>query len=154
MEDRSGVQTGKKSRLYHYRDARGNTISSLIPLECPLYVGDIPGTVAETKQRLRGTVTRVAGVEGRVGSVEERLATLELENRALKEQVRTNHEGVSAFAAWLRDMVAEHVHRGGPVVPLTLEGETHQLPPPVARLIVDLGAVVAEVEGVEVTSEE
>lgn len=141
MEDRRGSQTGKKSRLYHYRDARGNTISSLIPLACPVYLGDVNGAVGEAKQRIRNVTGRVDTVEGRVEGLDARLARLEAENEALRAQVQANQADVGAFVQWLGQMVAEHSARGLPAVTVGVSGREYRLPPPVASVITAIGAV-------------
>lgn len=149
MEDPSGMVTGKKVRMYHYRDAQNKTMSSLIPLACPAFVGDIAGTLGETKQRLRTVTGRVGSVEGRVESVEDRVARLEEENVNLRQQVNSDRADVIALVNWLGQMVREHSQRGLPSVEMTVEGERYQLPPPVANVIRTLGSVSRNVVDVE-----
>lgn len=149
MEDPTGEVTGKKIRMYHYRDAQNKTMSSLIPLTCPAFVGDVAGTVGETKERLRNVTGRVGSVEGRVESVEDRVARLEEENVSLREQVNSDRADVMALVNWLGQMVKEHSQRGLPSVVMTVEGEQYQLPPPVANVIRTLGSVSRNVVDVE-----
>lgn len=142
MEDPSGMRTGKKSRLYHYRDAAGVTMSSLIPLtSCPTYIGQMGGAVGETKQRLRGVTTRVGTVEGRVDSVEDRMTRLEEENRNLREQVDSDRADVVAFIQWLGKMTREHAQRGLPTVQMSVQNEQYMLPAPVADIIRSMGTI-------------
>jgi outer membrane murein-binding lipoprotein Lpp len=144
MEDRSGSVTGKKSRLYHYRDASGKVISSLVPLSCPAYIGDVNGAVGEAKQRIRNVTGRVGTVESKVESMDARVARLEAENEALKAQVSANRMEVVEFVQWLGQMVAEHAQKGLPSVRVEVQGQNYQLPQPVARVITSIGALPRE----------
>lgn len=144
MEDPSGKQTGKKSRLYHYRDASGKTISSLVPLLCPVYIGDVNGAVAESKQRIRDVTGRVGTVEGQVESLDARVERLEQENEDLKAQVSANRMEVVDFVRWLGQMVSEHTRNGLPAVTVDVQGQSYLLPPPVASVITSIGSIPKE----------
>lgn len=91
---RLDLKRGNGKQLIHYRDAHGREISSHTELSCPIWVGDVTSTLAQTKEVVRNVRSQVDVVEGRVGGVEARLETtedrllrLEAENELLQQQL-------------------------------------------------------------------
>jgi len=127
---------------FHYRDACGNQMTSMVELECPVFIGDTNGAVGEVKQRNRHVTRRVDGLEGRTESIEERLDRLEAENQDLRAKVEAKTEiDVTELVSWLAGMVKEHVERQMPTIPVSVRGAQYALPEPVANMIIDVAAV-------------
>jgi hypothetical protein len=120
-------------------------------LDCPTFLGDPNGTLADTKERVRT-------VRKRVDNVEDRVAALEAENARLQEQLEAARVQIDATALveWLSEMVARSVEARLPTVPVQIAGQTtRMLPEPVADMIISVGALDAEVlEAVPVAARE
>lgn len=147
------IMAGNSGLNYHYTDAFNKQISSLVPLSCPVFIGDTNGAVAEVKERSRKLKGQVTVVEGRVDSVEERLARLERENEALRAEVaaKTNID-VTALVNWLSEMVAQSAAMNQPSRTIEVQGQQYALPAPVVDLVVTLANerdVVAEYVPIE-----
>lgn len=54
---------------YHYVDAFGLKITSMIPLSCPTFIGDPNGAILEAKQRGRRVIFFFACHFGCIGKV-------------------------------------------------------------------------------------
>lgn len=137
-----------------YQDAKGKTFESQVPLGCPVFVGDEIGTTMANKERYRQVDDRVDGVEDRVDDVtevavsnEDRITRLEMENRELRSRVDSAQGDVTAVVQWLAEMVALHTASNRESVQVHVEGRgVAALPPPVAELILDLGALPQRVQ--------
>jgi len=70
---------------YTYIDAKGNQMTSMVPLGCPTFMLDHKGTTMENKERLRRVDDRVDGVDDRVDANEDRIAALEAQNAQLRD---------------------------------------------------------------------
>jgi hypothetical protein len=117
-------------------------MTSMVELECPVFIGDTNGAVGEVKQRNRHVTRRVDGLEGRTESIEERLDRLEAENQDLRAKVEAKTEiDVTELVSWLAGMVKEHVERQMPTIPVSVRGAQYALPEPVANMIIDVAAV-------------
>jgi len=134
---------------FHYSDAAGRQINTMVELGCPVFVGDTNGTLAETKDKVRHVGSRVDGVENRVDSVEDRLSALETENAELRTRLDAKIElDVSGLVEWLSEMALLHLKNQLPTVPATVTGVPLALPAPVAALVIEVGKLKERQEAV------
>lgn len=148
-DDGQRLMQGKKALgLWHYEDAKGRTFTSAKRLGCPAFFVDEMGAIRENREMLREvddrvdyTDDRVDDVEERVESIEERMARLEAENIEMRAKLEERTD-VTALVDWLSDMVALAAAQKLATVQVQIEGRpVAALPPPVADLIINLGAV-------------
>lgn len=105
-----GLPGVKGSKLYTYRDIKGNVFTSTKPLGCPAFMFDAGSAAMENRGYIREINENVEVVEGRVGQVEttvgsvkgrltaleeengDRLDALEQENIELRAMLQETHE--------------------------------------------------------------
>jgi len=144
------AKSGKRMvEMYTYIDAKGQQFTSMTPLGCPTFMLDHKGMTMENRERIRQVDDRVDRTEDRVDDVsalalshDDRISLLERENAELRTRVDAAQADITAVVNWLKDMAAIHAAQQRDVVMVQVEGkEPVALPPPVAELILDLGAV-------------
>lgn len=139
----------KTSFKYHYTDAYDVSIASAEALPCPLFIGQLGGSLAETKIKVRDQNLRLGGVEADVESIESRLDRLERENAELRIQVEAKQEiNLDVLTDWLKEMAASS-RQGLPSVPVTVANLAYEVPRTIADVIEMSGIRVPVVIDVE-----
>lgn len=149
--ERALIRPDRKGMDYHYTDAYGEQITSLVPLSCPVFIGDTNGAVGETKERLRGVTGRVGCLEERTESVEERLERLEAENAEMKAQLAQYPMDVTDMVDWLAQQVQTKVEEQ--VAKALASVQVRALPPAQPNPFIDV-IPLAERELVPLRAEE
>lgn len=133
---------------YTYEDAKGNTFVSQKELGCPVFILDHMGTTMENRSMLREHDDRLDVTADHLDNHEDRLARLEAENQMLRDKLEERID-VTAVVDWLAELVAKAAAMKMQTVQVQVEGRTvAALPPPIADLIIDVGARVEESQAV------
>lgn len=123
------IRADRKGMKYHYTDAYGIQMTSMVPLSCPTFLGDVPGAVGEAKQRVRKLDNQMTGVL-------DRLAKVEAQNRELREQLESKIElDVTNLVQWLGQMVKLHAEHQLPTATVQVAGLPYEIPKPIAEMV-------------------
>lgn len=135
-ERRDLVRVDRKGMNYHYVDAMGLTITSLVPLSCPTFIGDTNGTLAETKGRVRKHDVQLE-------TVDARLDRLEADNIYLRSVLETKIElDLNGLVAWLAQMSQLSAQAQLPTTPIEITGLSYEVPVPIAELVQGVGVTI------------
>lgn len=136
------VRADRKGLKYNYVDAHGVTMSSMNELPCPLYIGDVGGTLADTKVRVRRLDGHLDQTDDRVAKLEKRLEQLEGDNADLRQQIERGVEiNLDGLVAWLQQMANLNAQAKLPTVPVRIAGLAYEVPKPVSDLLTRVSAV-------------
>lgn len=127
------VRADRKGMKYHYVDAYGIALTSMVELFCPTFLGDVPGAVGEAKQRVRH-------LDVQMETVHDRLDRLEADNQYLREQLEAKIQlDVDSLVAWLGQMAKMAATAQLPMAPVTVAGLGLEIPAPIADLVRGVG---------------
>jgi len=134
-ERRDLIRVDRKGMNYHYVDAYGIAITSLVPLNCPTFLGDVPGAVAEAKGRIRNLDTQME-------QVHYRMEALEQQNMQLQAQLDAKIQlDVTGFVNWLSSMTALSATAQIATTPVDVAGLPYEVPTPIADLLQGIATV-------------
>jgi len=136
------IQADRAGMEYVYRDAWGNTIKSMEPLNnCPVFIGDPNGAILDGRTKIRGLTGEMHEVKYDVEGLSERMSRLERENAALREAMaKPQTIDATALIDFLARMVSLSVQTNGPTVPVIVAEKQYALPEPVADVIIQVAA--------------
>lgn len=137
------IRADRKGMDYHYVDAYGVAMSSLVPLGCPTFLGDVAGAAAETKQRVRNLDAQHETMDARMTRLEQDNAYLRAK---LEEKITVD---VTGLVEWLAQVAALSNQAGLPSLPVSVAGLSYEVPKPVADMIIDVAAVPVPVKDEE-----
>jgi hypothetical protein len=134
------IRPDRKGMKYHYVDAYGIAMTSMVELFCPTFLGDVPGAVGEAKQRIRH-------LDVQMETVDDRLDRIEADNRYLREQLEAKIQlDVTSLVEWLGQMAKMAAEARLPTTQVTVAGLGLEIPSPIADLVKGVGeAVVIDV---------
>jgi hypothetical protein len=133
MERRDLIRADRKGMKYHYVDAFGIALTSMVPLSCPTFLGDVPGAVGEAKQRVRK-------LDSQMETVGARLDRLEAHNTYLQEQLEAKIQlDLNGLVAWLGQMAALSAQNQLPTTLVDVAGLPFVIPTPIADLVRGVG---------------
>ena len=135
-ERRDLIRADRKGMNYHYSDAYGVQITSMVPLSCPTFLGDPNGAIAEAKQRVRKHDVMLE-------TVDARLDRLEADNLYLREQLEAKIQlDVTGLVAWLSQMSQLSVQAQLPTTAVQVAGLPYEVPTPIADLVQGVGVTI------------
>lgn len=138
------IRPDRKGMKYHYVDAFGLSLTSMIELFCPTFIGDTNGAVGEAKQRVRH-------LDVQMETVHDRLDRLEADNQYLREQLEAKIQlDVTGLVEWLGQIAKMSATAHLPTTQVSVAGLPLEIPTPMADLIRGVGEAVT----VDVTFEE
>lgn len=127
------IRADRRGMNFHYVDAFGTAMTSLVELSCPTFLGDVPGAVAETKGRVRN-------LDCQMETVHDRLDRLEKDNLYLREQLGAKIQlDVTGLVDWLGQMAQMAAQAGLPMSGVTVAGLPLEVPMPIADLVRGVG---------------
>jgi hypothetical protein len=130
------IRVDRKGMSFHYVDAFGVAMTSMIELDCPTFLGDVPGAVGEAKQRIRG-------LDSHVETIDARLDRLEQHNAYLQTQLEAKIQlDVTSFVSWLAQMAAMSAQAALPTTSVAVGSLPLEIPSPIADLIRGIGTQV------------
>ena len=129
------IRADRKGMKYHYVDAYGIAMTSMVELGCPTFLGDVPGAVGEAKQRIRK-------LDSEMETAQARLDRLEADNQYLRAKLEEKVTiDVTGFVQWLGEIKAMAEAASLPMAPVNVGGLPYEVPVPVANMIIDVAAV-------------
>ena len=130
------IRPDRKGMNFHYVDAYGLQLSSMIELDCPVFIGDTNGAIGEAKQRVRGHDVILE-------TVDARLNRLEQHNQYLQEQLEAKIQlDVNGLVAWLSQVSQMSAQAQLPTTQVAIAGLPFEIPTPIAELVRGVGETI------------
>ena len=130
------IRADRKGMKYHYVDAYGVQMTSMVQLYCPTFIGDTNGTLAETKGRVRN-------LDCQMETIDSRLERLERDNIYLREQLEAKIQlDVTGLVDWLSQVAALARQNELASTRVEVAGLPYAVPMPVADLIRGVGTTI------------